>query len=1040
MEDIPSYFTDNEEDVSNRLIKQLNSLPYLVIKKDENFLDIENLLQSYKKNFSDFITEYNLPIEHIETYIKLWLYYNKESSEEKFLEYPKLKEIIKSFKLSFDPTMFKQKQKNDFIDNLKKLKKDFKIKVEKNDLIHTTIKDTKEQKYLDFKKQKYIVYFMTCINNLSLGYIFNMIECNENIPFASYDSICKMYNNFTSVKHVENYKDKIILKIKVNDIFIDSFLILDKNLSLKIEINIDTSIFIDFKEYIKSIFKIPLEFGENFDEHDIYGVFIFPNQKFNKYILSDMIMNDPTISKFLAVDESIKASTKKTGLLTKFKGNDIKDSSCNIICKKVIKNDIELKGLDKKKFPIGSYYTKVRISKFNNIKNIELFITLLSKFLTIYHQNEKNVYEEYKSFLGQSFMLAENDIEEVVENTIEDIVPELFVSGYRRICSEDRHPIIIDEDETKNLEEYKDYIKFPKDTDYCYQCKSKKYPYIGLLSNTLSNMNKYEYIPCCYKKIKHNIEAYYFKEDDNIILKKQQNIIKTLDRLLDEGHYGEIPKNLNTFLISLYNDNNYSFYRKGISKTKHSFLECILQSLNVKNIPVQNFYIASQENPDLTLVEMKQKFENKNTYLDPRRWIKLLEYTYKCNIHVFSRNDKNKDCDIVIPFHIPPYLKYESTYDKTVIILENENSRTKEIRCELIVTELKDKYTNFFSNDSIKTQIKQFYLTLDNKKPLIKYSLCPMNFDIQFSYQVLDTSKKTRCIVTSNNIFLLCDPIPPLDLPIKTINNFESEYNNVKELFDIDINQSEIKVGMFTILLKRDRPYKNDLLIYKNNKKIATILGEFFIYVYSTYLKENNLKISIESIKSFIDYHVIIKETTYKVIPSSIINREIMITHGYLNSDEKILVSNNETLKRLICLLRLRIINSINDVISYHKKFELMYFYKSINDFNSFSNIIIYSTDLYKIENIKQIVYTQFQYLDVYYLYFDKKIFIVKSIDKISYDIDYYINFYDENLILIDTKGNKKDIEMNLIQYEESYTDEYNKKKKIKKYQHMITL
>ena len=221
MEDIPSYFTDNEEDVSNRLIK-----------KDENFLDIENLLQSYKKNFSDFITEYNLPIEHIETYIKLWLYYNKESSEEKFLEYPKLKEIIKSFKLSFDPNVFKQKQKNDFIDNLKKLKKDFKIKVEKNDLIHTTIKDTKEQKYLDFKKQKYIVYFMTCINNLSLGYIFNMIECNENIPFASYDSICKMYNNFTSVKHVENYKDRIILKIKINDIFIDSFLILDKNLSL----------------------------------------------------------------------------------------------------------------------------------------------------------------------------------------------------------------------------------------------------------------------------------------------------------------------------------------------------------------------------------------------------------------------------------------------------------------------------------------------------------------------------------------------------------------------------------------------------------------------------------------------------------------------------------------------------------------------------------------------------------------------------------------------------------------------------------------
>ena len=76
---------------------------------------------------------------------------------------------------------------------------------------------------------------------------------------------------------------------------------------------------------------------------------------------------------------------------------------------------------------------------------------------------------------------------------------------------------------------------------------------------------------------------------------------------------------------------------------------------------------------------------------------------------------------------------------------------------------------------------------------------------------------------------------------------------------------------MFTILLKRERPYKNDLLIYKKNKKIATILGEFFIYLYSTYLQKNDLKISIYSIKSFIDSYVIIKETKYEIIPSSII-------------------------------------------------------------------------------------------------------------------------------------------------------------------------
>ena len=1032
------YPTDTEEDVSNRTIKKMNSLPYLVIKKDADFLDIEKLLQSFKKNFNDFIIEYKLPLEHLETYLKLWLYYNKESEEEKFLKYPKLKEIIKSFKLSFDPMTFKQKEKNEFIDELKQLKKKFALKVEKDDLIHLVIKNTKEQKHTEFKKQKYRIYFMTYINNLSLSYIFSMLECNDNIPFASYQSMCKLNRNFTST-WTESFPDKILLKIRVGDTFIDSFLLLDEKLSLKIEISIDTSILVDFKEYIKNIFKIPIQFGETFDEHDIYGIYIFPNQKFNKYILSDMIMNNPVISKFLAVDESIRASTKKTGLLTKFRGNYIKDSSCNIICKKVLKNDIDLKGLDKKIFTVGSYYTKVRISKFNDMKNINLFITLLSKFLTIYHLDEKNVYDIYRSFLP-SFTLTEDEIEQREDNTIEDIVPNLFVSGYRRICTEERHPTIIDEDETEDLEEYKDYIKFPKDENYCYQCKNKKYPYIGLLTNTLSNMNQFEYIPCCYKTLKHNIDAYYFNKEHNVV-KKQQNIIKTLDRLLDEGHYGEIPKNLDTFLTSLYHTKDYMFYRKGISKTKHSFLDCILHSLNVDEIPIKNFYVASQENPDLSLDEIKHLFEDKNTYMNPRRWIQLLEHIYECNIHVFSRNDKNKDSELVIPFHIPPYLKYSPLYDKTVIILENENSRTKEIRCELIVMELKDKYTTVFSNDLIKTQIKQFYLTLNNKKPVIKYIQHPQPLSVPFSYQILDTSKKTRCIVTTNNVFLLCDPIPPLDLPIKTVNNFESELKDVKKLFNIDKDHGkEIKVGMFTILLKQERPYKNDLIIYKTNKKIASILGEFFIYLYSVYLKKNDLKISIQTIKSFIDSYVIIKDTIYTIIPSSIIDHETMIKYGYLNKEEQLMISNNETLKRLICLLRLRITNSINDVISYHKKTEFLNFYNTISDYDSFSNIIMYSKDLYKIENVSQIVYSQFQYLPIYYLLFDKKIFIVKSLDKISYDIDYYIKFYDKNLILEETKGDIKNEEINLIQYEENYVDDDNKKKKIKRYQHMISL
>ena len=63
---------------------------------------------------------------------------------------------------------------------------------------------------------------------------------------------------------------------------------------------------------------------------------------------------------------------------------------------------------------------------------------------------------------------------------------------------------------------------------------------------------------------------------------------------------------------------------------------------------------------------------------------------------------------------------------------------------------------------------------------------------------------------------------------------------------------------------------------------------------------------------------------------------------GYFKND-KIIVKDNETLKRLICLLRLRIMNSLNEVQNYYKSNEFFHFYKDISDFNSNQNILIYN-------------------------------------------------------------------------------------------------
>lgn len=109
-------------------------------------------------------------------------------------------------------------------------------------------------------------------------------------------------------------------------------------------------------------------------------------------------------------------------------------------------------------------------------------------------------------------------------------------------------------------------------------------------------------------------------------------------------------------MSSLFKD--HYFYRLGVSDTKHSFLECVQKSVEQK-VSISSLSIASQENPDLSMKEMKELYKNKDKYLDPRRWIKLLEYFYQCHIYVFSRTHKDKFVTLVSPFHKGPYLEYK---------------------------------------------------------------------------------------------------------------------------------------------------------------------------------------------------------------------------------------------------------------------------------------------------------------------------------------------------------------------------------------------
>lgn len=1101
-----SFSTDTEEDITNRIAVLYDTLPELLIKnKNDELISMENIIKTYTGDLDAFMKEYYTIIKEnsipIDLFINLWLLYNKESYTESFQGYPNLYHIVQSYDLKIslstiisDMSLFKK--------NFETKKEKFSNKVKLNDVFYSLLKDVKPQSHSLFKKQKYKADIATSINNMSLQYIFSIIRCNDEIPFCLYNNICKISSNFKEYTLLDEWNEqfkndelndhKILLKINIGKNYIDTFLSITDKSILQVEANIYIDLPFDITTFITKIFTIPISFNKVSNEYDIDGIIFYPNQKFNKYIFSDMIMNNPIISKFIDVDESIKASTQKTGLLIKFKGaynkkyNKLIDTSCNIICKKVIPHDPDLKDIiklfpdskDKNKlFQEGSYYTRVRLTKFKDEEMINYFITLLSKFLTLYHEspiitdpkynilvkykliqerileNEKELIKKYKTFLPKLDYEKDEDKKDLLlKNKEINIKKTTFhASGYNRSCEKKRLPKLLPYQldkkwiETKDLEEYvvdtqpdsNYYINFPKNEDdeenkYNLTCYGNEtYPYIGLFENELKNMDKYDYLPCCFRKQENNnnnLDVYYGDKEKNI--NAQQIIIKTYDRLLEPEIYkeevlakniGYLPDNLSKFLLSIYgsdNTDNITFYRQGISKDKHSFLDCIKFATKQKtSIDMNTIAISSQENPDLSLTQMKQLIKNKSTYFEPQRWIKLLEYTFKCNIHVFCNYGKSKESTYMIPYHSGPYLQYKSTFTNTVLVLENKNKKTNELRCELIIMRKNEKEDiQLFTPLLDKPLFTQFYFISQKQKPLITYSTYPV-FIKPFTSQILDSNKKIRCLISSlsngHKIYLLCNPIPPLALPIEEEQNisFENDRESVNQLLEINIplDKLSLQIGIFTILIKdKDSKDKNIINIYTKNRKVAIILGEFFIYSYSVYAYKNNKEIdNVHTIKSFIDQYIIVKETIYNILPSPLINTDMKI-YGYLSPSNKLIVTNKETLKRLICLLRLRLINSFEEVYTYHSCKEFLHFYQQLDDYESFDNIILYSSNLYFLNKPKNIVYSELQDFSTYFLRIKKHIFIISTLtdnqvenmifDKKIKDKQNIIKYIEENI------------------------------------------
>lgn len=966
-------------------------------------------------------------------------------------------------------------------ENIEKEIQNNKLQSEKQETIFKNFDEIIGLEYTTFELQKVKFQIGFDSENKSLLEIFNNIKLNKYIPFATTHFFYKILKDFTPFTEWKNLFDKsktffdkyknidrnknIIFKVlektdSYNDPIEDFTEVIlnndNNNTNIKIEHNIK-KFFLKKEDLTNRILSI-LDVDDIKYEKDIEvnGVFYYPGQDVNKYVFSDLVMNDPLFSSVLTIDET--KITLKTNIFVYFNNPKVGNLTA-YITKQTVKKNPPIN--NKKEFDLllpknSNTYIRVKISKCENIEKVNAFQTILSKLFVLYNQKYDEIIKFYRN-IGIDLVVEDQDnIDTDIydENKLRNVDPDVFHANYTRKCI---HPptYIEDEDYQKNIDEGKKIMKFPKEKindsfPKYYVCNYPDYKYPGLRNNPFDNSKIFPYIPCCYKKDQEKIpnsryRNYYFNEQLKTKDQKQQDIYVS-KIIIPNDFFGILPNNINK--IFSITDINGIYYRKGVLRTTNSFINCVLESLNIndfhktkkkesktKNLleeirtgfATEEFAIyCKQEMYDYTIEEIINKIKNIKEYFDPKLFIRILEIKYKCNIFIFTRDNKGQ---LILPRHIKGYYKIKNK-NKCIFIYEHmgsDSDKAEYPQCELIVRkEIEESETidNFEFNSEISKNIFNTFEEVNNcyilnkKIDIININLKKSNIYVPIS-QAFDTYGKVRIINfvydKEKYISILTTPIQPLDFKekdlsiiyktdINTVLDFAKELNITITKQVIDQNENVIEIygiiGNINISIPIEFGHLKvetiDYIIISNNiefniqeslinlsyientistieqynkyKKLSRYISQYVLWLYSKYLKKFNIQdyeqvISYENMNNFkLEYINIKEDHVYEEVPKTFDMNNSLI------SNNKLIIKSEETLKRLFYILKLSIIRNTNEIINYYDRKVIDNYYLDISDFDKYNfQVILEGEDsvdkwIDEYNKIKNILYKDIQF------------------------------------------------------------------------------
>jgi hypothetical protein len=1051
------YNLDTNDSIISRIAANLDTLPkYLKFSGDypnniKNGDEIKvddtiKIIKNYASKSTASIEDFNQFLEKklispdlniSKEILPLWFEYNPKIIQ--LIKMPMTEKTLGADKYVQYKYFQNIKDFSTFLDSRKFSIEQIKQKIQLNKLENSKYRDLYEKfekiksVYIStpFKTEKTMIDLTLDLQEITLLEIFNHLLLNDNIPFATCQNYYKILKNYVPPENWTSSPDtQILLKMyEKQELDLSKY---TNYTDVKIEMKedkvhvlmnlISEKGYLSKEEFIQNFIKVFHGLGDvpiqNVKQSGVVGLFYFPNKRLHTYVFSDLVMNDTMFSKLINIDESRKATKKKTEysqpwIYIHFTHPNTGNITASITQQFVDRSLPSMQIEDPKEFQHNQPYIRVRITHAEDTKSVEFFQMILSKLFSIYDSKYDSIVSAYEKFIPDF-----NDVVDIEHPLPKKQKDEIFVTNFSRRCKDERRPIPIDEQEAKKLiEQNKKVILFPRDkqdqpplyeTDgknqKYYKCENPLFPFPGLQKNNLENKEMYPYLPCCFQENQENSDYYkeYFlnqkKENPD---KKQQDIIIT-DKFLDTDTFGTLPINLEQLFNILDPSTEYRYLRLGVSKDINSFLAAVMvgcynkpphilnyknhkerekQLLQIKN-DLQNFSpLARQCMYDFTNEQIVENITQNETYFNPIFYIPLLESYFDCNIFLFRRQDENTIP--ILPRHSQSYYRYERNDQQSIFLYEHmgsESDNSKYPRCELIIkSKIKTTDTEyFFTPDSTVSKGVKNIFKLLNKSYVLNKQIHEIKFPIlsdsvTLLSQSIDSYGKTRRIdiqYKNKNATIFTNPIPPINIPensnsiihkldIKTtlelLETLGASLNsrNAKEItamlgnIQISIPHEPYRLSETPSRLS-EIPFNNSeihfserddslLQIYNNNKKMARYVTEYLFWTFSNYIHTQKIsKINDTVLYDFSNSRIVMKPNfKYTIVPKTFsINSTLM-------ENNKLIISSEEMLKRLMYILKLHTTTDLASIQNYYKRNVISNYYTDITDFQYFPNQVI---------------------------------------------------------------------------------------------------